>query len=461
MTTIDHRILIPAAPDVVWDFLSDITRNPQWQVDCFEVIFLTSKREGPGLRWRYSTPHGNEYVIAVTAWYEGLGYEYYFVDGVPFRENKGRIRLQEIPEGTIVQWTFTYELGGIFGGMRNALGMNRQINHTIADSLKSLWQQIKDAAGGRSHEAKSLMRDAPDVEARSAYRPRHPSAVAEQHEQAEPQGDLLSASIAAEPPVHEGDGQSIHVIAEPPISDEDTRQRRAVEPATAIPELEADVPFADIPADLNEEPDFLVDLSRFEPPRHPSDTQPRRPVTPEAEAEPVSPIEADEPGAAQVDTVEPLEAHAEPAASTEETEPLTFRPPEVLPDYLPSAESFQPEVTKPAFETEVTPLEPSETVSAASFGEVAPLITEPRLTDEDTRSIWERFGVPRPSEIGQTEAVSGSVTPEAQPEPEISVSAVPPTPHVKIVLPDAPMRTGLRIVLRHKLIRLRHPSAKP
>ena len=94
----------------------------------------------------------------------------------PFRENKGRIRLQEIPEGTIVQWTFTYELGGVLGGMRNALGMSRQVDHTIADSLKTLWQKIKQSGAALApHEAKSLMRDAPDVEARSAYQPRHPS----------------------------------------------------------------------------------------------------------------------------------------------------------------------------------------------------------------------------------------------------------------------------------------------
>ncbi len=178
MTIIDHRILIPAAPDVVWDYISDITHNPDWQVDCHDVIFLTSRREGPGVRWRYAAPNGHEYVVAVTAWYNGLGYEYYFVDGVPYRENKGRIRLQEIPEGTIVQWTFTYELSGIFGGMRNALGVSRQVDHTIAESLKTLWQKVKQSgAAARPHEAKSLMRDAPNVDARSAYQPRHPTSV--------------------------------------------------------------------------------------------------------------------------------------------------------------------------------------------------------------------------------------------------------------------------------------------
>ena len=89
MTTIDHRILIPAAPDVVWDYVSDITHNPDWQVDCQEVIFLTSRREGPGVRWRYATPGGRECVVAVTAWYNGLGYEYYFVDGIALPRKQG------------------------------------------------------------------------------------------------------------------------------------------------------------------------------------------------------------------------------------------------------------------------------------------------------------------------------------------------------------------------------------
>ena len=73
MTTIDHRILIPAAPDVVWDYISDISRNPEWQVDCREVIFLTSRREGPGLRWRYATPGGSECVVVRDGVVQRLG----------------------------------------------------------------------------------------------------------------------------------------------------------------------------------------------------------------------------------------------------------------------------------------------------------------------------------------------------------------------------------------------------
>ena len=246
MTIIDHRILIPAAPDVVWEYISDITHNPDWQVDCQEVIFLTSRREGPGVRWRYAAPNGHESVVAVTAWYNGLGYEYYLVDGVPYRENKGRIRLQEIPEGTIVQWTFTYELGGLFGGMRNALSVSRQVDHTIAESLKTLWQKIKQSgATARPHEAKSLMRDAPNVDARSAYQPRHPAHMDVEAQKLNPE---LMAKFQPEPPISDDDGQSISIIDEPPIKQEDTRPR----PAVTVPSLEAV-----IPPDLEGEPEFL------------------------------------------------------------------------------------------------------------------------------------------------------------------------------------------------------------
>ncbi len=439
MTTIDHRILIPAAPDVVWNYVSDITHNPDWQIDCQEVIFLTSRREGPGVRWRYAAPGGRECVIAVTAWYNGLGYEYYFVDGMPFRENKGRIRLQEIPEGTIVQWTFTYELGGVLGGMRNALGMSRQVDHTIADSLKTLWQKIKNSTGpSRVYEAKSLMRDAPDVEARKAYQRRHPSPAAGGAPGETVPTSPQVAKFTAEPPIHEDDGQPISVIDEPPIEEGDTRPRH---PVTAADEA---VP---VPPDIEGEPEFLeqlVDLSRFEPPRAESDTQPRKPVAPEAEA--------------AVET--PAPPAADEARKGEETEPLGFAPPERLEGYpeplvipepvydteeptLSSAEVA--EETQPDFEAqeaaealeptpaeEAPPVQPEveqaaeppvaekeappapETIERApsEAKPEAPPVKQAQAASSDTASIWDVFGVPRPSETGEVAAVSAEPAPE-------------------------------------------------
>ena len=66
--------------------------------------------------------------------------------------------------------------------------------------------QIADDGG---HHAKSLVREAPDYEARSQYKPRHPSAVVD-----EPT-DLPSKSPA---------------LVEPELADDDTRPHPAVEP---------------------------------------------------------------------------------------------------------------------------------------------------------------------------------------------------------------------------------------
>lgn len=473
MTTIDHRILIPAPPDVVWDYVSDITHNPDWQVDCSEVIFLTSRREGPGVRWRYSKPDGHECVIAVSAWYNGLGYEYYFVDGMPFRENKGRVRLQEIPEGTIVQWTFTYELGGLFGGVRNALGISREVDHIIADSLKTLWQKIKQSTGtvSRVYEAKSLMRDAPDVEARSNYRPRHPSAAEGQADEMQPQREFMP-----EPPVLEDDGQPISIIAEPPVVDDDTRPRPAV---TDAPEAEP------VPADMEGEPDFLErvgDLSRFEPPRDPSDTQPKPIPEPAKKSAPTTP---------EPEPITPAPAPEPVLLRGEETEPLGFTPPESLPGFLPSFEEDREEQTVPASQIadetqseyadeplaglsvveanespEVSPLEPEpvaepprEELAATAEEEPQPVEpvkptareSEPEPSAKGTASsIWEVFGVPRPSDTGSPASDSAA--------PEIAVRAPEPAP-VKSIQPAnsglAP--GGLRIVLRRKLVRVRRP----
>src|SRR5688572_27543286 len=161
MNTVDQRILIPTPPDVVWEYISDITKNPQWQSDCKSVTFLTSKRSGPGMRWRSAAAKGREQVIEITAWYDGLGYQYTYVDGIPFRNGMGRIRLQEIPEGTVVQWTIQYEMGGLLGGVRGSFGIMKQLETMMAASLNMLKKQVNNSGAAQNwREAKSLMRDA-------------------------------------------------------------------------------------------------------------------------------------------------------------------------------------------------------------------------------------------------------------------------------------------------------------
>lgn len=238
MTILDHRILIPKSPEKIWEFLSDLSQNANWQVDCNAISFLTSKREGPGTRWRYSTVGGRSYVAEITAWYDGLGYEYTFVDGTPFKESKGRIRLQEIAEGTVVQWTLTYETNGVLGGFRNAVGLKRQMETTMVDSLKNLWKVLqKVMPEDKPREVKSLMRDAPDYESRTNYRPRHPS-----HK---PENQPVSA-----------ESSGVSSVIEPPISLEDTRPRAPVQ---------IEVPLTPKTSETHVQPLAVVEPSSSEP----------------------------------------------------------------------------------------------------------------------------------------------------------------------------------------------------
>lgn len=383
MTTIDQRLLVPVAQSVVWDYISNLNNNPSWQTDCRSISFLSSKHEGPGTRWRYATSKGRENVVEITAWYNGLGYEYVFVDGPRYRNNRGRIRLQEIAEGTIVQWTFTFETGGMFSGLRST---SRQLENTMAASLKALYKQVKAYASESGFDAKSLMRDAPDVEARAQYKPRHPTVGQKSTADTEPSLRPASTPVMFdEPPVTDDDGQPLEVVAfdEPPVAVDDTR------PRPAVTGLDDSVSAADIPPDIEGEPEFLTDMSRFEPPRRVQDTQPHPKV--------------------------------EVAAQEESIEPVVEAP----------SSSPAPEAT-----LEASSVEPKE---------VPAEIEEPTSTPtevHDGASIWEVFGVERPSETGEMKAVSAE---ENEPVVMSATSLA------------SPSRQGLRIRLRRNLVHLRRP----
>lgn len=227
-TMIDHAIAIPTRTVNVWEQIRDIHKNPIWQPDCKQVQFLTSNQNGRGARWRSTTAHGKEQVFEITAWYEGLGYEYRIVDGVPFASNRGRIRLQDSPEGTIVQWTFTYELKGILSGIRNTLGVKNAIDNEIIDGLRNLYTHVKNLKADETfspEESKSYLQHAPDVTARSQYKPRYPSALESQANREEsPSPGSTVPSMAKVP-----------TIEEPPIAQEDTKPNPSVQPAAEIP----------------------------------------------------------------------------------------------------------------------------------------------------------------------------------------------------------------------------------
>ncbi len=524
MNTIDQRILIPTPPEVVWDYLGDLTKTPEWQADCKAVSFLTSKRNGPGTRLRISGEKGQDRVVEITAWYDGLGYQYTYVDGVPYRESTGRIRLQEIPEGTVVQWTFTYEAGGI------RIGLGRQIETAMETSLKSLWRQVSQSSGAQKiREAKSLMREAPDYEARAQYKPRHPTVIDGKTEDGSPaESDKKAAaqpSVPFAPPPQPEPVQTIRspIIDEPPLAEEDTRPRRPVtaSPAPMPDELfettsEPDFIFrppqslsAGLPDELFEttaEPDFLEENARFAPPAlitEPiADTQPIKPITAADLADRPTPDEAaqasgddslapeivesvaDEPPVAFAPVViesvieEPVHSPDTDSASVEAgSEDLTAEPVQDVTVPVTATEAL----TQPV---EPEPPRPVVTEQGADVTPTTRLPSREEISKLDTAklSIWEIFGVQRPSDeppaAPQPEPVAEVVAEPAAPEViqptdqrepvSADLSAAPATetamPTVRSIrsydLPGehSSRRGGLRMRMRRKTVRLRYPE---
>lgn len=377
MNNIDQRILIPVEARIVWGYLSNLENYPEWQVDCRSVSFLTSMRAGQGTRLRCTARNGRESVIEITSWYDGLGFEYTYADGVPFRQNRGRLRLQETPDGTVVQWTFTYETGGGFGRLRNPLGSRKHLESIMADSLRTLWQVISEAGTAPPfREARSLMRDAPDAEARAQYVPRHPSVL---HERAQ--------NTSPTPSV---------VIPEPAVSDEDTRPRVVIAPAAAV----------------EREPD------------------------------------------------------ARPVASTPDAAPTEGVPsaPESLPEFTHSSTTEVLAATLTQGAPGVSqPHDVAEDDSLIELPEPGARATPPTESTVDTGkiSVFEVFGLPKPSETQQMRPVASTDDQYKPPTPAI----IEPVRLAEDTQPTGATdrfmaiqrRPGLRQALRHELLRLRRP----
>lgn len=398
MSQLDHRILIPKSSEVVWQYISDFANNPKWQTDCKTISFLNSKRSSAGMRWRYTTAAGREYVAEITAWYEGLGYEYTFVDGAPFRESKGRLRLQEIAEGTVVQWTFSYELGGLLGGLMNTVSARRQIESAMIDSLRLLWKELQSVSVEQPFEAKSLMRDALDYEARAQYKPRH---------------------APAKPPAADPPAQNVPLtIAEPPVTEEDTRPRQ---PAKLVTDVH--------------EPVFLSSLA--------ATGEHAQVVSPPVEAASSLPPQS---ASASV-TASPSSSVAEPEAPAEvKREPL---------ENLPVMAAEQPDVAREVFEIAVpaevrddksaNPLSFTATKESAAQAQQPEMDAAKRITSVDTAevSVFDLFGIPRPSQTQETQAV------------RVGESAAPVESSASRA---ALYRVGLRARLRSRRVRLRRPA---
>jgi len=412
MTIIDHRVLVNAPPEVVWELLGDLAALPKWHVNCQDTSILTTQRQGVGVRRRNTMSGGPDTVEEILTWYNNLGFEYTVVDGPRYRSNRGRLRLQAIPEGTVVQWTFEYQLGGTLAFLRDFF-LRRRLNDEATRSLKR-FKQLVESAGIRMDAAtveRVSMRPAPSATERAAIGeattrvrsarvevPPAPPAVSEETQVSLPPAPPPDRPAWQTPPAVLDIGfDDLPPLAgiggEPPLADEDTRPRPILETPTQpiVPRLQPEAippaPEPEPPAGASQEP---VDLA----PVLESDTNETIPVAPPVEdfskhpekqpvelAEPpyTAPIEL----AGEAESERPPEApesRPESPAPVEQPEPTHSEEPATWPEpSLPEQPGVEPELP-PVPEASLAP---------------GP---EPKSAGP---SIWEVFGIAPPSSQGQ------------------------------------------------------------
>lgn len=383
MNTLDRRILIPAPQAAVWAVISDLAHSGIWNADWQQVAFLTTKREGRATRFRCRDSKGKEAVVEITAWYNGLGFEYTYIDGIGLKSPVGRIRLQEIPEGTIVQWTFQWE------GSRGAA---RKLEGRLEDHLKALYRQVTQAGRQTMSGSKSSMREGVNFHDRTHYQPRHPSAMQTLPAAGTPVPaqeftfddlEVVSAadaplSLQIEPPMQTGDARLVPAQLEafdfaldPPIREEDTRPRPAIEMvASQIPVLPP------LPDDIEGEPDFLDELI----------IELDSPIGPTSDS--------DEAAVEGANFTSASASNSGPAAAPDVIEDISAL---VLGTVLPHATASAqtaPDVDMPTV-VEQQPVEPDRVSSSAGALTTVPT---PTMETGEIKSIWEVFGIPKPSE---------------------------------------------------------------
>ena len=447
MAIIDQRILIPARQEIVWAYLSDLSRNADWQADCLSVSFLSTKHDGVGTRWRVGGDKGKDAVYEITSWYNGLGYEYIIVDGTAYKDNKGRLRLQEIPEGTVVQWTFSFEGGGLLGG-----GKVRQLDAMMAASLKALYKQLKSANQNEALVARSLMRDAPDVEARAAYKPRHSPALTEGAPaevtedavllptpepalKAEDAAFVIAVDLAAEPPVAVDDTRP-----RPPVTDEPDENARFAPPApdkpVASPEVAAEEAPESVVATLEPAKAAPVPVPPAIEPEPPADAAgpgPDRTAAAVAAAAAAAQLPPPDPAGKSIWEIFGVQRPGEglaAAATISSVPPPPAEPIAVTPDGAAEIADNEEAVVAPPPTPDPQETAPLEMIAAPTAVVIPPVVLETVAAVET---------------VDEIEAVE--------------TAALPPAGAFLIPASGSPpVRRGLRLVERRGLVKLRRPN---
>jgi len=361
VTLIDQRILIDAPPQVIWEYIADPDKLVEWHAGYTSISVLTTQRTGVGVRRRCAVTGGGKDVIEhVVAWVEGLGYEYTIVEGGPYRSFRGRFRLQPGPDGTSVQWTVEYTPRGLLGRLRDRLSGQKQLAALMAASLRELRQQIS-ALGLRmddAYRARLGIQGRLNAMERAQYQRRH----------------LAPEGVATVAPPTAG---SVEQGAPPP-------------PISPAPAPEEPVP-AHHEADTEPKPPAGLrealaaqGTEPLPPPPPPAQITPPQPLPPVTSALPkTAPLSA--PPADHQRPTPPRGIPAvRPPLSSEES-PAPARP-------TASADDTSPARSTPPRGVTVSP---GRDTTADERPTLPPPVPK---TDTGELSIWEIFGIPRPSE---------------------------------------------------------------
>ncbi len=431
MTLIDQRILVDAPPQVVWDYVSDPDKIPLWHTGYRKISVLTTQRTGLGTRRRCTLVGSDKDIIEeISAWVDGLGYEYVLIEGGPYRSMRARVRLQAVPDGTTVQWTILYTPKGLLGFLKNLLGGRRQAQRMMAESLRQLRRQV-DELGLRmdaEYRRRVAMRERLDANQRAQYQPRHAT------------GETSEAASVPEAPAP------------------------AAAPETPAPASPAPPVTPPVPSAAPAEPSFVQDLvggGKLSDgvDSHVADTQPKPPAGwKEALAKQgITPPQSTMPTPQSVPVVPESAQPGAPDISKAPTRPLPSRPEaEVEVPSAPAEPDYRrptPPRGIPAVRRQVitTPVDPNTPLPAEPSRPVhLPPPTSPRDTGEV--SIWEVFGVTPPSaqDEGALEDLIASVSARKLAHRRRQARTKCP-PHVR----HAELRVGLRLRLMWRAVRVR------
>lgn len=403
MPLIDQRILIDAPSEVVWQVISDQSQLAQWHAAYSSVSVLTTQQRGTGVRRRCTLVSGKDVIEEIVSWVEGMGYEYQRIEGGPYREYRGRVRLQLGPDGTSVQWTVTYAPRGLVGRLRDRFGGHKALAETVTASLRQLRREV-DALGRHMDDqarARAAIRERMSADERAAaYAARQPADTDAPAEDAPPtptptpaEPSFVRDLAADEPPV---DPTADTQPQEPAELDAPPASAASEEPRPpAAPSAPASNTLTEEEIPLHQRVTPARGIPSVQPSSHvverPAPPPPEPPVTPPAEIKPPAAIKppAEQSQPAQVPPPPEIKP---PAPASAEVDPYSrFRRPEDGP--RPTTEAPAPEATRPG---EPAPVPAS---AATVEPEIRPgLPPQTPITDTGEISIWDVFGIRRPSD---------------------------------------------------------------